>query len=315
MKPSDVLGCAGATLLLLLFSQLIPVVGLLPGVLIPQPFIFYSIRLGSLQGAKVAAATFLIVFLTALLGGFPRATLLCIELGVLGLFLAELYRRRRGIGRTVLLGTAALVLMGLILLLAVGLPIGKAPWTLILDYFRSNLNETVRSYEGMGLGPEGVARLREYGQRIGAIVERVYPSLLVTGAAVVVWVNVLVSRRVLRMRDLPAPEYEPLDRWRSPEGLVWGFIGAGFAFFLPWSGVRFVAVNALVVIASVYTFHGLAILQFYLKKLRFPRFLRLVAYLIILMQQILLVGLALAGLFDQWIDFRKISRNQAIPHD
>jgi|GEM_PF-6446753 len=165
MKPSDVLGCAGATLLLLLFSQLIPVVGLLPGVLIPQPFIFYSIRLGSLQGAKVAAATFLIVFLTALLGGFPRATLLCIELGVLGLFLAELYRRRRGIGRTVLLGTAALVLMGLILLLAVGLPIGKAPWTLILDYFRSNLNETVRSYEGMGLGPEGVARLRGLSKR------------------------------------------------------------------------------------------------------------------------------------------------------
>jgi uncharacterized protein YybS (DUF2232 family) len=315
MKPADVLGCAGATLLLLLFSQLIPVVGLLPGLLIPQPFILYGVRLGTLQGAKVSAAALLIVLLASILGGFPRATLICLEFGALGLFIAELHRRRLGIGTTVLLGTAALAVMGLLLLLAVGLPMGKAPWTLVLDYFRSNLNETIRSYEAMGLGPEGIERLRAYGMRIRSIVEQVYPSLLVTGAAVVVWVNVLVSLRVLRKRDLPVPEYEPLDRWRSPEGMVWGFIGSGFAFFLPWSGVRFLAVNVLVVIASVYVFHGLSILQFYLKKLRFPRFLQLAAYLLILMQQILLVGLALAGLFDQWVDFRKISRNQAIQND
>ncbi len=315
MKPADVLGCAGATLLLLLLSQFLPVVGVVPGLMIPQPFLLYSVKLGRIEGTKTAAAAFGIAFVTLYLAGIPGAVFLCLELGVLGLVLAELYRRRTGIGRTVLLGTISLVVLGFAFLLVVGSQSGKTPWSIILEYFRGNLNQTIQSYEASGLGPEGVAHFREYGQRVTGVIERVYPSLLVMGAAVVVWLNVLVSLRVLGLRGLPVPEFEPLERWRSPERLVWWFIGAGFAFFLPWLDVQFAAVNALVVIASVYGFQGLAILQFYLKKLRFPRILRFVAYILILMQQILLIGLALAGLFDQWIDFRKISKRQAVAND
>ncbi len=315
MKPADALGCAGVTLLLLFLSQFIPVAGLVPGLLIPQPFILYSVKLGRVEGAKAAGAAFLIAFATAYLVGIPRVMFLCVELGLLGLVLAELYRRRMGFGRTVLLGTASLVVLGFLLLLLVGFQSGKAPGAIIMDYFRNNLNETIRSYEGTALGPERVGQIREYGRRITSIIERVYPSLLVIGAAVVVWLNVLVSLRVLRLRGLPVPEYEPFDRWQAPERLVWWLIGAGFAFFLPWPGVEFLAVNLLIVIASVYVFQGLSILQFYLKKFRFPRFLRFLAYILILMQQILLIGLALAGLFDQWIDFRKISRHKANSND
>jgi len=315
MKPKDVLGCAGGALFLLMSSQFIPIFGVVPGLLIPLPFVYTSAKLGRLESAKVTVVSLLIVFLVGRLAGFPRAVYLCIQLGILGVVLAELYRRRVGIGGTVFWGTATLLTVAFLFLSWIGISRGTAPWTLVLDYFRSNLNESVRSYQQIGLSPERVEQIQAYSRRLIWIIERVYPALVVTGSAVVVWLNVLISRRLLRARGLPAPEFGALDRWRAPEALVWGFIGSGFAFLFPWPGVRFVALNVLVVIVVVYCFHGLSILQFYLNKYRFPRLLKIGAYILILMQQVLLIVLALAGLFDQWIDFRKISRNRSVPID
>jgi uncharacterized protein YybS (DUF2232 family) len=53
-------------------------------------------------------------------------------------------------------------------------------------------------------------------------------------------------------------------------------------------------------------FHGLSIVLFFFKKYNVPALTRYVIYLIIILQQLSMIILALMGLFDQWIDFRKI---------
>jgi uncharacterized protein YybS (DUF2232 family) len=108
------------------------------------------------------------------------------------------------------------------------------------------------------------------------------------------------------MRKMAYPPYGALDRWRSPELMVWGVIAAGFSLFLPFPRIRLLATNALIVMMAVYVFHGLSILVFYLNKYRVPPWIRFGVYFLIVFQQIFVIGLALAGLFDQWIDFRRI---------
>ena len=306
MKLSDVLGCAGGALFLLLTSQLIPLAGVLSGLLTPLPFLYYSVKLGRAEGAKVALAAFLVLLPVTYLAGFVRAMFLCVEFGLMGVVLAELYRRKLDIGAVILWGTVSLVVVGFGFLLAVGLSRNTGPMTLVLDYFRSNLDTAVHGYEQLGLSPESIDRMRDYGRVLTGIIERIYPALLIIGSAVVVWANVLVSVRLLRARGLSEPEFMPLDRWRAPERLVWGGIAAGFASFLPWDGVSFLAVNALVVLAAMYGFQGLSILQFFMNKARISRPFRVAAYGLILIQQYLVAGMALVGLFDQWFDFRKI---------
>lgn len=306
MKSSDVLGCAGVTLFLLLTSQLIPLAGLLSGLLLPLPFLYYSVKLGRAEGAKVALATFLVLFLITILAGFVRAMFLCAEFGLLGLVLAELYRQKKDIGAVVFWGTVSLVVVGFGFLFVIGLSRHTGPLSLVLDYFRSNLHTSTQGYEQLGLSAESVAKMQNYSRVLNRIIERIYPALVVVGSAIVVWVNVLVSMRLLRARGLSGPEFSPLDRWQAPEKLIWGGIAAGFAFFLPWEGVSFWAVNTLVVLAAVYGFQGLSILQFFLNKARISRPFRMAAYVLILIQQYLLAAMALVGLFDQWFDFRKI---------
>ena len=76
--------------------------------------------------------------------------------------------------------------------------------------------------------------------------------------------------------------------------------------FLSLPQVRWLAINALIVMMAVYVFHGLSILMFYLNKYRVPPWIRFGVFFLIVFQQIFIIGLALAGLFDQWIDFRRI---------
>jgi uncharacterized protein YybS (DUF2232 family) len=273
------------------------------GLLTPLPFVYYGVKRGPLEGAIVGAGAVFLVSLAAGILGLDRAPCLCAEFGFLGLVLAELYRRNLGVGPVVALGTAAMLAFGMVFLAAAAARHGLAPWDLVQGYFRENLLSALTAHDAGGV--EGAAEISGYGRALVRVVGWVYPSLVVVGGGTAVWVNALLSRPLLRAAGLPAPDLGRLDLWRAPERLVWVFIAAGFALFLPWEGVRFAAVNVLVVVSAVYCFQGLSILRFYLEKYRAPRLLRAAIYFVILIQQFFLAGLALAGLIDQWADFRK----------
>jgi uncharacterized protein YybS (DUF2232 family) len=133
---------------------------------------------------------------------------------------------------------------------------------------------------------------------------------MIVGSAFVVWLNVIMSRPLFIKRNLEVPDFGALDRWKSPELMVWGLIAAGFSLFLSFSPLRLVAVNALVIMLAIYFFHGLSVLLFYLNKYRVPPWMRVGVYALIVLQQILVVGVTMAGLFDQWIDLRRIHQKK-----
>ena len=185
------------------------------------------------------------------------------------------------------------------------------PLELILDYFQSNLAETIKAYENTGLDQEKVIHLEEYGKVVTNLVIKIYPALVIIGTGFVVWLNVVISRPLFRRGKIKYPDFGPMDRWQSPEFMVWGVIAAGFALFLSRTGITLLAINSLIVMSVIYVFHGLSIVMFFLDRYHVPRWVRFGVYLLIIFQQIILLGLAVAGLFDQWIDFRKIHKRRA----
>ena len=122
--------------------------------------------------------------------------------------------------------------------------------------------------------------------------------------------NVVISKPLFRIGNLEYPAFGPLDQWQAPELMVWGVIAAGFASFLLKGIVQILAINALIVMVVIYVFHGISIVLFFLKKYNAPSWIRFGIYFLLIFQQIFLLGLAIAGLFDQWIDFRKIRKTQ-----
>ena len=64
--------------------------------------------------------------------------------------------------------------------------------------------------------------------------------------------------------------------------------------------------NGLLILLTVYFFQGIAIVSYFFEKKRFPRLLRLLLYSLIAVQQILLLFVIGLGIFDMWLNFRKI---------
>ncbi len=308
MKVTDVMGCTGPVILLLFAATWIPFVGPFFIFLIPLPFLYYATKLGLRDGLKIAAVTLLIVGLIAKLAGYPQIIIFCFEFGLVGLILSEIYRRKCTLGFTMFWGTCATLIIGAVFLTLIALSQKMGPIEMILGYFQDNLRAMIRAYEETGLEPEKVAQLQEYGKTLTHILAMIYPALSIIGSGLVVYIAVVLSRPLFRLGSIQYPDFAPMGQWQSHDLLVWGVIAAGFALFLSTGGIRFVAINGLIVMGVIYVFHGLAIVLFFFNKYNVPHWVRFGVYILILFQQIFWIVLALAGLFDQWIDFRKIHK-------
>jgi uncharacterized protein YybS (DUF2232 family) len=306
MKANDVMGCVGAASVFLLASAYIPVLGSLFSLLTPLPILYYSAKLGLDQGVKLVGITVLFVGLLSALTRTIYLLFSCIEFSLLGLIVSDLFRRNISIGHTVLLATSLMLLIGFVVMTIAGLARNKTPMEMVLAYLQGSLDHSIQMFRDMGGEKENAVRVRQYLRLMTDVLMRIYPALTVVGTGFVVWFNVVVSRPLFRATNLPYPQFSPMDRWAVPEHVVWGVIAAGFSLFLPLTQIRWAAVNVLIVLLAIYFFHGLSILLFFLNKYRVPLWIRLGVYALIVFQQIFVIVIVLAGLFDQWVDFRRM---------
>ncbi len=308
MKLKDLLGCVGWAAFFLLASAWIPLFGPFLGLLAPLPFLYYSTKLGLYQGVKLAAAAMLTVGLFAKLTGYPQIILFGIEFALLGIALSELMRRGFSLGQTIFLATAFMLIVGICFLFFVALSKDMGPFEMVSRYLQGHLRQTINAYKETGITEQDALELELYAKAFVDTISKIYPSLMTVGTGFAVWLNLVLARPLFRMGHLDYPDFVPMDRWQAPDGLVWGVIVAGFALFFSSGGIRLVAINVVIVIMAVYLFHGLSIILFFLNKYNVPSWMRIGIYFLIIIQQLFLAVLALAGLFDQWIDFRKIHR-------
>ena len=306
MTVSNILGCTGSVILILLALVWIPFFGLFLSLLTPLPFLFYSSKLGLKEGIKVSLAALVVVGIVAKLLGDPYLVLFCLQSGMVGLILSELFRREYSYSLTVFWGTLIMLLAGSAFLLFACVSKGETPAELLGTYSQANIDAVIGMYENGDLKPEQVDQLKKFSSVLAGIFKKIYPSIFVIGTGFIVWLNVVVSKPLFRAKGIKYPDLGRAEMWRASEFLVWGIIAAGFSKLLSVAFLDFAATNALIIISAVYMFHGLSIVLFFFKKYKVPALTRYVIYIIIVLQQLSMIILALIGLFDQWVDFRKI---------
>jgi uncharacterized protein YybS (DUF2232 family) len=308
MIVSNIIGCAGSVILILSASVWLPFFGPFFSLLTPLPFLFYSSKLGRAQGLKIGLITLLIVGLLARITGQPQLILLCLEFGIAGLIISEIFKREITFGLTIFWGTVLMLFVGATFLLFIGLSKGMGPAELLLTYLKASLDEAINIYESQGLDEAALIQLKEYTSLLKDVIVSTYPALLIVGSGFIIWLNVVISKPLFLKGGIKYPDLGRTDMWNSPEYMVWGVIAAGFYLFLPLTGLKFIALNVLIVLSAIYAFHGLSIVMFFFNRHRIPKWIRFGIYLLIIIQQMFLIILAFLGLFDQWIDFRKIHK-------
>jgi len=310
-KPFSVkeflLGTAITTALFLLVV-LSPAVGFVFSLIAPLPLAFFHWRMGRAAGVAMFLLSFGLLAAVFRIGGFAESLPFFLVLGSAGLVIPEVLRRRLGIEMTVGLSVAVFLALIAGALLGYSQVLERSIPEIVRGHVDDSIRYSIALYEEIGLPQEQIDQLRESAPEVAAWIVHHGLALLVTGVTFFIWLNVLGLRLLCRGRDPAFPDFGDLACWKMPDGVVWFVIAAGVAMILPDETVQIAGLNVLIVVLFLYLLQGLAIVQFFFRQKSIPRYLRAMFYALIILYQYLLVFVSAIGLFDIWVDFRKMNR-------
>ena len=289
-------------------SVFLPVVGFIFSMFVPLPIVFYRAKLGRPHGAAVPLIAILSMGLV--FGGFSIDLLFFAALMLLGFVMGEMFEKplsiEMAIGATcgIVLGT------GVVGILLYSMMTHTSIIALVSAYVATNLELSLKLYEGIGIPQESIDTIANSLDRIQYVLIRIMPSIIAASTLFVAWINLIAIRPLMLRRGLAFPDFGRLNHWRAPDPLIWGVIACGVVMLTPATGIRLIGINGLLVLLTIYFMQGIAIVSFYFEKKGLPRFVRVVLYTMIAFQQLFLLVVIGIGLFDMWINFRKIDTNK-----
>lgn len=295
------------TSLFFLTVALVPFLSSMLLIFIPFPVCFSFAKLGRTGGLAVLIFSLLILGVVQHTIASQVSMTAFIILGGLGMIISEILKRNLTVGWTVSLAAATGTLIMGTMILASSMMHGKTPGDHIYHYVQAMVAENIKLYGELDLPAEQLKFLKDNSTRIARVLKYTFPALSLIGISIIVLINVLVSRAVFRLRAIPFPDFGNLTRWKAVEHLVWLFILSGIGLLIPLAEIKFLSLNILAICLFVYFLQGLAIGEFFFHKRKVPFFLRFLFYFLMMIQQYLMLLIAAAGLFDLWLDFRKLS--------
>jgi uncharacterized protein YybS (DUF2232 family) len=297
------------TSLFFLSIALVPFLSAMLLIMIPLPIAFYFAKLGRSKGLFVLAFSLLVLGAAQQILSAQLSIAAFLILGGLGVIISEMFHRRLTLGWTITVAAVSgFAIMGIIILYS-GIVNEKAPAEHIYFYVQAMVKENIRLYGELDLPQEQLQFLKDNAAAISRVLTNIFPALSLVGMAFVSLVNVLVLRTLLGLQGLPFPDYGDLTRWKANDHLIWCLIVSGAGLAVPMDAIRFPALNLLVICLFVYFLQGLAIAEFFFRKKKVPFLVRFLFYFLIMLQQYFMLFIIVAGIFDLWVDFRKISKS------
>jgi uncharacterized protein YybS (DUF2232 family) len=284
-----------------LLGGLIPVLGLPVMLCTPVPILIHALG-QSRSYRRLAAALALTLILIGLIAGPVQGLGFALSLGLATVLMAVMLRRQWPFELIVFATTAAMMAaVAAALLVWAGSPAALARQ--IHHSVAAAMSQSALMYEKLGMSQTDSKQISD---RVLEVTAQLLPALAAMLGALAVLVNLGLVARWLGKEKIGYQLFGGLVTWRTPEWLIWLLLGSGFGMFLPLEAARLAAINGFVLVASIYFCQGLAIMAYYLQMLAMPRVVRGTIYVIALLQPLLAALVCLAGVFDMWIDFRRL---------
>lgn len=160
--------------------------------------------------------------------------------------------------------------------------------------------------------PEQLALMRDMGAQMMGTSLQLLPATMWLLGLVVTALTLLIGKRFVP-RLLWMKYQGGLTRWKAPGACVWVVIVLGGLYFANTYGLKSqpalsVVYNGLLAIAGVFLLQGAMIATYYIRRQRDGIFRWMWYGLIVLFIQTAVIVMILLGVFDYWVDFRRIER-------
>jgi len=288
-----------------LAAAFLPVVGFAFIVFIPLLTFFYGAAAGKTKTAIAFFVPVLLIFLISYLLQLNIPYLVILIMGVAGLTIAAVAPKYNSIEKTVVYPSLIVVAALCFYFIYSGFVFSANPWHLLKEYVAQTIEQNINLYDQLPFDKEEINIIRDNKTTLVNFFTGIFPSIALVGSAMIVWINVLLGRNLLRSAKIYLVGLEKLAQWKAPDFLIWIFIIAGGMLLLSDSTIRLICINILIIVFFIYMLQGFAIISFLFQNKNVPVFLRYLFYFLIAAQQFIMILIAAVGLFDIWVDFRR----------
>jgi uncharacterized protein YybS (DUF2232 family) len=296
---ASLLGVVGSFVLFASYLA-VPPVGIFSGMLAPFPAAYNRLVHGRASSLIVLLGS--TAAITALFGVFAGGLYLGM-CGMIGFFMPELLLRGVSGSRALFWTTAANLLVFTAGFIAYSTFSGINLQGLISAEISGSLKQAVDLYEKGGVTGEDMEVIKRSMSTAADLLQRLYPALVTAMLVVIAGVNLVLLRKTAAKAALNLAIGD-FSTFRNPDLLVWILIASGSSLLLPVSPVTTPLLNLLLIIIMLYFFQGMAVIIALIKKHSVSTILRILLYVMLIIQPYLLALVAGIGLFDLWVDFR-----------
>ena len=283
----------------------VPIFGFIFLLFLPMILFFYSVSKGMVKSAGALLISLMPLFLLSHFFQFDTSYLAILTMGIAGILIAELVFKKLSAEKTVIYVSLFIITSICAYFLYGAYSQNINPWHLVQKFVTETVEENIKMYSMLPVEKEDINFINDNKQSIIDFFTGIFPSLVIVAAAFIAWINILMGRDLLRKQNILLPQLEGLSRWKAPEFMIWIFIASCALLFVPFEQIIIFSRNILIMTCFVYLLQGFAIISFLFQNKNVPYFFRYLFYFLIAVQQILMIPIMAAGLFDIWIDFRK----------
>lgn len=303
-QARDALIPYGIFLVIVLVAFVAPSLGIIVGMLTPVPLILVYLQRGKITGLITISAVGLALFV---LVGPELAIAFIASYGLMAAAMAESTRLSFSFEKVILTSTLVPAVFTLVMLFAGLGGEDKSSMKALEDTLAKAAEGYIQVLEKSGETPENLKEVRKSVAETIPTAARIFPSFVVVSTLVGAVINFLTVR-YLWLRFYPRKYFEGVDvsRWMLPDVTVWVLIAAVGSIFLGPEFSHILGMNLTIVLLFLYFFQGLSIVTHILKAKSFPKWVWIIIFILVLLNPMffgLVVGM---GLFDIWVDFRKI---------
>lgn len=300
----DILTGIFLSMLIIIVMHAVPAIGIVAWVIIPLPVLFYRLKIGR-PGSLIIMAVCLIALLSfsrnIAFNAFYFGSLL-----MTGLLLGECIERHLSIdkimGYTCTGLTGAFCLFLLIYAFTQSQSIGQLINGFIAQY---QAVSSALFAESAQLYPD-VKLDKDMFEKASHLFMITFPGIMLSTYLTMALINILLIKKLLKKNNITVQSLENLNRWRASDKIVLVLIAVGGMFFLPLGAFKIVLLNCLIILLLIYFYQGMAIVSFYFEKKRVPFIIKAFVYFLIAVQPLFLMLVVSFGLFDTWINFRRL---------
>lgn len=294
----------GIAVILSLIGVYVPLLSTVALLAWPAPIAFLGVRHGIRWSSMAVAATMAILMMTI---GPVLASGIGLLFGSMGIALGEGYRRRWSAGRLMLV-TMTVFLFGFGMQFFLSLYVmGVNIFELYQQTMAQATNQAFHTLDSMGYNSVELAQAKEAYLAQQAQIKQLMPFVVVSAGVVMAYLNILISRAVLRRLRVDIPPFPPVAEWEMPRSVLYLYVAAiliGY-FGAEWGGsAEIVTTNIKVGCMYLLWVQGIAVLFWWVR--RFPqwKWLRWVGLVLSVFVPMVMAMMFFAGLIDMAINYR-----------